>query len=198
MIRQNTMYTIGYATKPIDIYLDQLKTYEIDVVADVRSVPFSKRFFDYHQDALMQHLKRAGIRYVYLGNELGPRSKDDAHYDRHGQVQFDRLMASENFQSGIDRLFDGESKGYAIAMTCAEKDAAICHRSLLIGWHLQHKRGMELHHITHEGDIETQEQLEHRLLSLTDTGSDMLMTEKEALGLAYRKQCLSHAYRKTG
>lgn len=191
------MYTIGYATKPIDIYIDQLKTYEIDVVADVRSVPFSKRFFDYHQDALMQHLKRAGIRYVYLGKELGPRSKDDAHYDQRGQVQFDRLMASENFQSGIERLFDGDSKGYAIALTCAEKDAAICHRSLLIGWYLQHECGLELKHIDHNGAIETQAGLEQRLQSLTETGSDMLMTAEEALDLAYRKQCLNFAYRKS-
>lgn len=67
------MLTIGYATKPIDIYIAQLRQQGVNVVADVRSVPYSKRFFDYHQDALKSHLQSAGIRYVYLGEELGSR-----------------------------------------------------------------------------------------------------------------------------
>lgn len=188
------LYTIGYATKSIETYLSQLKRYEVDVVADVRSVPFSKRFFDYHQDALINSLKAAGIRYVYLGNELGPRSKDKSHYDQRAQVQFDRLMASENFKTGIRRLFDGQNKGYTIALTCAEKDPAICHRSLLIGWALQHEYELELRHIDHDGGIETQQQLEERLLDATDTPADMLTTHDERLSLAYRKQCLAYAY----
>ncbi|MCW9000781.1 MAG: DUF488 domain-containing protein, partial [Kangiellaceae bacterium] len=85
------IFTIGYATKPIDVFIKQLKKYEINVVADVRSVPYSKVFFDYHQENITAHLKKSGIRYVYLGEELGPRSKDDDHYDDSGQVQFDRL-----------------------------------------------------------------------------------------------------------
>lgn len=189
------MYTIGYATKPIEIYIDQLKTHDIDVVADVRSVPFSKRFFDYHQDALIGHLRRAGIRYVYLGNELGPRSKDPNHYDQSGQVQFDQLMASENFISGVNRLFDGKEKGFRIALTCAEKDPAICHRSLLIGWSLSHEYGITLKHIDHDGMIETQSELEKRLLTVTHTPEDMLTSDEERLLLAYQKQCRACAYR---
>lgn len=189
------MYTIGYATKPIETYIDQLQSYGVDVVADVRSVPFSQRFFDYHQDALINHLKRAGIRYVYLGNELGPRSKAPAHYDEHGQVQFERLMASDLFQSGISRLFDGEKKGFSIALTCAEKDPAVCHRSLLIGWSLSHQYGTELKHIDHDGLIETQTELETRLLAVTNTPPDMLTSDEDRLWLAYQKQCRAFAYR---
>jgi len=189
------MYTIGYATKPIEIYIDQLKSHRIDVVADVRSVPFSKRFFDFHQDALISHLKTAGIRYVYLGNELGPRSKDPSHYDTSGQVQFDKLMASDNFISGVNRLLDGQGKGFRIALTCAEKDPAICHRSLLIGWSLAHEYGITLEHINHDGMIETQSELEKRLLTITDTPEDMLTSDEERLFLAYQKQCRAFAYR---
>lgn len=191
------MYTIGYATKSIETYIEQLKAFHVDVVADVRSVPFSKRFFDYHQDVLIKHLQAAGIRYVYLGGELGPRSKDKRHYDQHGQVQFQRLMASDNFKAGIQRLFDGRDKGYTIALTCAEKDPAICHRSLLIGWSLAHEYDLQLSHIDHDGNIETQGKLEQRLLIATDTPEDMLMSPDERLALAYRKQCLAYAYRKS-
>ncbi len=100
------IYSIGYATKPIDTFIDQLHRHDINIVCDVRSVPFSKRFFDYHQHAIKQHLQDAGIRYLYLGDQLGPRSKDPAHYDCcYGglQVQFDRLISSRAFQQGIKR-----------------------------------------------------------------------------------------------
>lgn len=190
------MYTIGYATKPIENYIHQLKQHGVTVVADVRSVPFSKRFFDYHQDALKRHLQQAGIRYVYLGDELGPRSKDPAHYDERGQVQFDRLMEAELFKSGVRRLFDGQQKGFSIALTCACKDPAICHRALLIGWALLHKHDLDLRHILHDGKLEMQSELEQRLLQLTGTEPDIFTGEAGALSLAYQRQCQSCAYRK--
>lgn len=190
------MFTIGYATKPMDVYINQLRQHGVDVVADVRSVPFSKVFHDYHQDALRQALRRAGLRYVYLGLELGPRSRDPAHYNAEGQVQFDRVMQSELFKSGIQRLLSGVEKGFTIALACAEKDPAICHRSLLIGWALREYHGVELQHILHHGELESQSALEQRLMSLTNTVPDMLMTESEARLLAYQRQCLACAYRK--
>lgn len=190
------MFTIGYATKPVEAYIQQLRHHEMDVVADIRSVPYSRAFFDYHREALRDHLREAGLRYVYLGEELGPRSKDPSHYDADGQVQFDRLMQSELFQSGLGRLFEGLEKGFSVAMTCACKDPATCHRSLLVGWVLKHKHDRELQHILHEGGIETQSALEHRLLSLTDTAADMFTGEAGALKLAYERQCRAVAYRR--
>lgn len=190
------MFSIGYATKSIDIYIEQLKTNDVNVVADIRSVPYSKAFFDYHQEALQQHLNKARIQYVYLGAELGPRSKDPSHYDDSGQVQFERLMKSDLFQAGIERLFNGVEKGYTIALTCAEKDPAVCHRSLLVGWPLWHRHQHELQHILHDGSLETQSQLEQRLMQITNTVPDMLTSEDNALLLAYERQCKAQAYRR--
>lgn len=190
------MFSIGYATKPMDVYIDQLRQHGVNVVADVRSVPFSKVFHDYHQDALRQALKRAGLRYVYLGLELGPRSRDPAHYNDEGQVQFDRMMGSDLFKTGIQRLLSGVEKGFTIALSCAEKDPAVCHRSLLVGWALREYHGVELKHILHEGDIEGQLALEQRLMALTNTVPDMLTTESEAMHLAYHRQCCACAYRR--
>jgi uncharacterized protein (DUF488 family) len=190
------MFTIGYATKPINTYIQQLQQHGITVVADIRSVPYSKVFFDYHQQALKQHLQQAGLRYVYLGDELGPRSKDPAHYDDSQQVQFDRLMQAPLYQAGVQRLFDGVEKGFRIAMTCACKDPAICHRSLLVGWSLRHQYDCELQHITHDGALESQTALEQRLMTLTDTVPDLLAGEAAALQLAYQQQCRACAYRR--
>uniref|UniRef100_UPI003F6BC37C DUF488 domain-containing protein n=1 Tax=Pseudomaricurvus sp. TaxID=2004510 RepID=UPI003F6BC37C len=185
-----------YATKPIATFIEQLQRYEISAVADVRSVPFSKVFFDYHQGAIEGHLKRSGIQYVYLGDELGPRSKDDNHYDECRQVQFDRLMRAPLFQKGIERLKDGLAKGFKIGLMCAEKDPATCHRSLLIGYALKQQLGMELMHTTHHGDLETQQALEERLPELHSLEEDLFLTRNEKLEQAYQLQLRKTSYRR--
>lgn len=188
------IFTIGYATKPIATFIEQLQRYGITAVADVRSVPYSAAFFDYHQDKLEGHLTRAGIRYVYLGNELGPRSKDEAHYNACGQVQFDRLMASTLFKQGVNRLRSGLEKGFNIALMCAEKDPACCHRSLLIAYDLERNAALQVNHITHDGALETQTQLESRLTDLHGISEDLFMNSEEKLNEAYDRQCKQKAY----
>lgn len=190
------LYSIGYATKPIAVFLQQLHDYGITAVADVRSVPFSNAFFDYHQGAIAGHLKRAGIQYVYLGNELGPRSKVDAHYDDCGQIQFDRLMQAPLFLQGVERLQRGLQRGYRIALMCAEKDPATCHRSLLIGNALRQQLGMELNHITHDGGLEPQQALLERLPELHQLEEDLFLSRDEKLDQAYRLQLKKTSYRR--
>ncbi|GAA5316625.1 MAG: DUF488 domain-containing protein [Candidatus Pelagadaptatus aseana] len=188
------IYTIGYATKPLPDFIAQLNKYQITAVCDVRSVPFSKRFYDYHQDAIKRSLHEAGIRYVYLGEELGPRSKDPAHYDDCNQVQFDRLMQSDHFMEGLERLRQGQEKGFTMALMCAEKDPATCHRSLLIGYAAKRLFNEELQHITHNGDLETQEALETRLKTLHGLEQDLFTPESELRFQAYQQQLKKTSY----
>ena len=188
------LFTIGYATKSIDTYIAQLRAHDINVVADVRSVPYSKAFFDYHQEAFQGHLKRAGIRYVYLGAELGPRSKNPLHYNASNQVQFELVMKSDLFLEGVTRLENGINKGFRIALSCAEKDPAVCHRSLLIAFAVDRLWKSDTQHILHDGHIELQSDLERRLMHMTNSSPDMLTTEEEALRHAYQRQCQCCAY----
>lgn len=194
------LFTIGYATKPLDIFIQQLKRYQINVIADVRSVPYSKVFHEYHRESIQQHLHSNNIRYVYVGEELGPRSKNPEHYDENDQVQFDRLMQSDLFQQGIERLRNGLNKGYRIALMCAEKDPACCHRSLLIGYylsHLTHKIAeLDVQHISHNGELETQDHLEQRLCEIHELTTDLFMSSQERLHEAYQKQLRDTSYRK--
>lgn len=190
------LYSIGYATKPLALFLEQLRQQQVKAIADVRSVPYSKRFHDYHQQALATTLRAEGIHYVYLGEELGPRSTDPSHYDDRGQVQFDRLQRSALFGKGITRLQAGREKGLAIAMLCAEKDPAHCHRSLLIGQYLLARHNLDCRHITHGGGIETQSALEQRLIAEHHIQADMLSPQCECLERARQAQTQQYAYRK--
>lgn len=194
-----TIYTIGYATKPIDVFVEQLKHYQIDVVADVRSVPYSKVFHDYHREPLTAKLKSHSIAYAFIGDELGPRSKNPQHYDCSGQVQFDRLMNSRLFAEGVQRLDKGLSKGFTIALMCAEKDPATCHRSLLIAYFLA-RHGLGDHeldsivHIAHNGDIEKQSVLEHRLCDIHNLNEDLFASPAEQMNKAYELQLKHTSY----
>lgn len=190
------LFSIGYATKPIDVFVAQLKHFDIQAVADVRSVPYSKAFHDYHQEAVAATLKLHDIHYVYLGAELGPRSKDDAHYDECGQVQFDLLAQSPLYLQGVERLKNGLEKGMNIALMCAEKDPADCHRSLLIGFDLKRRLGMEVTHITHEGGLETQREMEYRMAQTHGVTGDLFATAEEQAALGCQAQSRLKAYRR--
>ena len=192
------IYTIGYATKPITTFTEQLRKYRINAIADIRSVPYSKAFHEYHQENIAAYLKKQNIHYVYLGEELGPRSKEISHYNQHGQVQFNRLMQSALFHKGIDRLIEGLKKGYSIALMCAEKDPATCHRSLLVAHflvhHLSNTSTFTVSHIDHQGNIEDQTHLEERLVHIHNVSEDLFMSESERLQTAYDQQCKQYAY----
>ena len=190
------LYSIGYATKPLEQFLQQLQEWHITAVADVRSVPYSAVFHDYHREALAASLRAAGIHYVYLGEELGPRSRDPAHYDGEGQVQFDRLQRAPLFERGIRRLHRGLDRGERIAMLCAEKDPAVCHRSLLIAHHLLVQDGIDTAHVHHDGGIELETDLRRRLMELNAIVPDMVTPLCECLDIAWRAQSRRCAYRK--
>lgn len=196
MTSTNHLFSIGYAGKPIDIFMAQLQYYGVTAVADVRSVPYSKVDSAYHREALASTLKQHRIHYVYLGEELGPRSKVDAHYDECGQVQFDRLARSPLYLQGIARIEKGRQKGLCIALMCAEKDPADCHRSLLIGYDLKRRLGLDLEHITHDGNLETQQQMEHRLMLKYSDSADLFASEDQLTELGCQAQMKSKAYRK--
>lgn len=189
-----SIYTIGYATKPLEMFINQLKDHDISAVVDVRSVPFSKRFYDYHQPSIRSALKQHGMHYIYMGDELGPRSKSDEHYNAKRQIQFDRLMQSDLFLGGIERLKQGVKKGHKIALMCAEKAPLDCHRSLLIGFYLKRYLQVDLDHIQHNGSLVSQSELERVLLREHNLESDMFMEEGEAIENAWRCQCEQKNY----
>jgi hypothetical protein len=59
-----------------------------------------------------------------------------------------------------------------------------------------HNKQVELHHISHAGELETQPQLENRVMAMHDKSIDLFMVEKERQYLAYKKQLTLTSYRK--
>src|SRR5256885_462155 len=72
------IFTIGYSTRPIDVFIDLLKAHDIKMVIDIRSIPKSRHCPDYNKDELKLFLKKAKIGYRHI-KELGGLRHSSKH-----------------------------------------------------------------------------------------------------------------------
>lgn len=188
----SSIYTIGHSTHPIEEFIQLLKKHSITAICDVRSAPYSHWNPQFNRETFQSELRKHGIQYVFLGEELGARSNDPSCY-RNGKVQYDLLSKTALFKQGLERV-KNEAKEYRVALMCAEKDPLQCHRTILVARNIV-EQGTPVLHILHDGEIENQEQSIQRLLkNLKIPSSDFFKTEEEIIGDAYRKQGEAIAY----
>jgi len=152
------IFTIGHSTHNFSFFLELIKKQNISVVADVRSTPYSGMNPDFNKDTLIGLLKKEGIRYVYLGNELGGRSDDPNFFDSNGRVNYNLLSKTDKFNEGLNRLEKGVKEGLAVCLMCSEKRPLDCHRSILVARHLV-ERQYDVIHILEDGKLEGQKEL---------------------------------------
>ena len=128
------LFTIGHSNHPAGRFLEMLRQHRIELIADVRSVPHSRRHPQFNREALAEELGQAGIGYEFLGRELGARADDPLLYED-GRVSYSRLAATGLFQFGLDRLRE-LAASRRTAIMCAEKEPLDCHRTLLVARNL--------------------------------------------------------------
>jgi uncharacterized protein (DUF488 family) len=153
--------TIGYSGRDISEFIRLLVASEVDVVCDVRSTPYSRFRPEFSRAELKRYLNATGIKYKFLGDELGARPKDRGCYEN-GQATYDRISAAPFFQVGLDRLRKGAAS-LKLALMCSEADPIECHRAILVCRHLPEMHG-GIQHIGASGAVETQEMFEARLV----------------------------------
>src|SRR3954463_14168077 len=159
------IWTIGHSTRAIDEFISLLKENEINLVADVRAWPGSKRYPHFNKDALTESLNAHGIRYEHFPELGGKRkSKPDSRNTAWRNASFRGYadyMETEQFQKAVESLLafarcnglgsrrnerdGGEAvTPCAIAIICAEAVWWRCHRSLIAdylkagGWCVLH------------------------------------------------------------
>ena len=153
--------TVGHSNHSFGDLLLLLRSHQVTVVGDVRSVPYSRRYPQFNRRALESSLEASGIRYVFWGAELGARTRDPSCYDEEGRVSFPRLAQTDDFLRGIEgALRTAESS--RLALLCAEREPTGCHRTILVAPALT-DRGVSITHILADGRLETQEELLDRL-----------------------------------
>jgi uncharacterized protein (DUF488 family) len=151
----STFFTLGHSNHDLSAWLALLRQHGVEVVVDTRSSPYSKYVPQFDKELMQRSLEEAGIRYLFLGAELGGRPANPAYYDAKGRVLYSRLRNDALFQAAIARLESGMER-FRVALVCGEEDPAHCHRRLLIGRVLT-ERGHTMRHIRGDGSLESDE-----------------------------------------
>jgi uncharacterized protein (DUF488 family) len=148
----STFFTFGHSNHAIDRWMGLLRDHAIEVAVDTRSSPYSKYAPQFDKALMQRSLESAGVRYLFLGAELGGRPANPDYYDAAGHVLYGRLRDDAKFQAAIARLETGIER-FRVALICGEEDPAHCHRRLLIGRVLT-ERGHTMLHIRGDGRVE--------------------------------------------
>ncbi|WP_025770471.1 DUF488 domain-containing protein [Thioalkalivibrio sp. HK1] len=157
-----TLFTIGHSNHPLPRMIDLLQKYDISLVVDVRSSPWSRYNPQFNRPSLSRYLESQGIAYLFLGRELGGRPDDPDCYDEGGHIRYDIIAEKPWFRRGLARIVD-EAKAFEIALMCAEKEPLHCHRTLLVS-HALVKEGSRVVHILADGSAEPHRQTMDRLI----------------------------------
>jgi uncharacterized protein (DUF488 family) len=155
--------TIGHSNVPAKEIVGLLQKHQIQVVVDVRSIPYSQYAPQFGRENLSRILEQAGIGYTFAGEYLGGRPQDPTCY-RNGQlpdgkadylqlVDYAKVAERPWFQRAIVRLIE-IAREKRTAILCSEEDPYRCHRHHLIAqallaqgivvWHLRGSGQREL------------------------------------------------------
>tara|TARA_Y100000816_G_C25793591_1_gene415845 strand:+ start:53 stop:640 length:588 start_codon:yes stop_codon:yes gene_type:complete len=190
----NTVYTIGYGNLEVERFIKLLKDNNIEVLCDIRSLPYSRFNPDFSQDILEISLRKNSIKYIFMGNELGGRSDDPNCYDENDQIDYEKYAETDVFKKGLERLLGGIDK-YVIALMCSEKDPERCHRSLLVARFLKEKHS-NIKHIHHDLSVETHGDFEQRIVKTMDKNAS-IFGDEESLNQTYKKLTKKAGHKKT-
>lgn len=144
---ENIIYTIGHSTHNFVELLSMLQSFDVKVLADIRSFPGSRKYPHFNMENLSVSLPQHGIEYIHL-KDLGGRRKvlPDSKNTRWRNDAFRGYadyMETEVFAQAITAL-EAVAVKYVTAYMCAEAVWWRCHRSLVSdylkaeGWKVMH------------------------------------------------------------
>ena len=146
-----TIWTIGHSTHTLDAFTALLRHHGIEGVVDVRAFPGSRRHPHFARERLAESLPAQGLRYDWLGQELGGRRRPTDRPSPNTALRnesfrnYADFMATPLFSRGVDELLRLASQRRT-AFFCAELLWWRCHRSLIADY-LTAVRGWTVLHI---------------------------------------------------
>jgi len=141
------IWTIGHSTRTLEELVQMLKSFKIELVADIRSYPGSRRYPQFNKEALEISLPENHIQYIHLKTlggrrKVTPDSKNTAW--RHAAFRgYADYMETDEFKQGIKKL-EALALKQRTAYMCSEAVWWRCHRSMVSdylkvhGWTVMH------------------------------------------------------------
>jgi uncharacterized protein (DUF488 family) len=157
--RPLTVWTVGHSTHSLDELLALLATAGVTQLADIRTVPRSRRHPHFRSDALAESLPANGLAYRLfpgLGGFRRPRpdSPNGAWRNESFRGYADYAMTDE-FARALDELREWARNG-PTAIMCSESLWWRCHRRLVADQLVE--RGDQVVHIGPDGRATEHEQ----------------------------------------
>ena len=126
--------TIGHSTHPIDNFLGILAAHGVEQLADVRTIPKSRRNPQFNKDELEDALAVENIKYLHLpglGGLRHPR-KDSINtaWQNASFRGYADYMQTPDFEKNLRELLRYAGQ-HRTAVMCAESVPWRCHRSLI-------------------------------------------------------------------
>ena len=145
----NVIYTIGHSTRSIDAFIALLKAHEVTRLADIRSIPRSRRHPHFSIESLSTSLAAAGIAYRHfpgLGGLRKPQpDSDNGAWQNASFRGYADYMQTAAFDAALASLTEYAADAVAAVM-CAEAVWWRCHRQLVADALVA--RGVTVRHIT--------------------------------------------------
>lgn len=144
---QKIIYSIGHSTRSLHEFVEMLQAFEIELLADIRSYPGSRRYPHFNKENLAIELPENSISYIHIPSLGGrrktfPGSKNTAWKNEAFRGYAD-YMETESFIKAMNQLEKMAVKN-KLAYMCAEAVWWSCHRSLVSdylkikGWKVMH------------------------------------------------------------
>jgi uncharacterized protein (DUF488 family) len=126
--------TIGHSTRSAAEFLALLKAHSVTGIADVRTIPRSRRHPHFSSEALSAFLSDHDIAYIHLpglgGLRKPRRDSPNAGWKNESFRGYADHMQTPEFASALEELL-ALARKELVAVMCAEAVPWRCHRSLI-------------------------------------------------------------------
>jgi uncharacterized protein (DUF488 family) len=155
------LFTIGHSTRSLEDFISLLQDSQIRTVADIRSVPSSRKYPWFDGGALSEALSHHQISYLHISALGGHRPKNkaidpdaNAFWDNQSFHNYADYAMTQDFRAGLDELIAIGQRSVT-AMMCSEAVWWRCHRRIVTDYLIA--EGIEVRHILSPTKVSTAE-----------------------------------------